>query len=312
MLAVAVVSLGALSMVKVAIVADRPIPPWSARQLILAFELLGATAVYLRPQDLAAVFSGNEMRIVYSSTLNDIDIDAFVLRDIGFNTTIETFLRRVDLFKQAELMNIPVVNPVESMLIARDKYLSLLLLSRAGIPIPPTAVMENVHAAIRIAELWRDVVMKPLIGSMGFGAIRAANVDIVYTTSRTLNQLNQPIYIQKYVEKPNRDIRAFVVGDRLVAAYYRVQQDATRWKTNIAQGARAIPIKSVDPELENLAVRAARTLGLHYAGIDIAETNNGYVVFEVNASPNWRGLSMVSNINPAKYIAEYVMSLIKR
>ncbi len=299
-------------MVKVAIVADRPTPPWSARQLILAFEQLGVTAVYLRPHELAAVFGDNEMRIVYASTLSDIDVDAFVLRDIGFNTTIETFLRRVDLFEQAELMGIPVVNPARALLRARDKYLSLLLLNRAGIPVPRTAVMEDVHAAIRITEQWHDVVMKPLIGSMGFGAIRASNVDIVYVASRTLNQLNQPIYIQEYIEKPGRDIRAFVVGEQLIAAYYRVQPDATRWKTNIAQGAKAMPMKHVDSEIEDLAIRATRVLGLHYAGVDIAESPKGYVVFEVNASPNWRGLAMATNTNPARYIAEYVLNLVRR
>jgi len=299
-------------MVKVAIVADRPTPPWTARQLILAFEEIGAVAVYLRPHELAAVFGDNEMRIVYASTLSDIDIDAFVLRDIGFSTTIETFLRRVDLFEQAELMGIPVVNPARALLRARDKYLSLLLLNRVGIPVPHTAVMEDVHAAIRIAEQWHDVVMKPLIGSMGFGAIHATNVDIVYVASRTLNQLNQPIYVQEYIEKPGRDIRAFVVGEQLIAAYYRVQPDATKWKTNIAQGAKAIPMERVDPEIEDLAIRATRALGLHYAGVDIAESPKGYIVFEVNASPNWRGLAMTTNTNPAKYIAEYVLSLVKR
>ncbi len=277
---------------------------------MLAFEQLGVETLYLRPEQLASLFGRRDSRIVYTSTLGDVDIDAVLLRDIGFPVTLEIFLRRYTLFKHFELLGKPVVNPVDGLVTARNKYLSLLLLDMNGIPVPRTAVVEDVSSAMRIAERFGTTVIKPIVGSMGFGAIKVDNIDIAYVVSRTLSQVGQPIYIQEFVEKPSRDIRVFVVGNQVIAAYYRVQESS--WKTNIAQGAKPVAMNRIDPELEELAIKATKVLSLHYAGVDVAETRDGYVVFEVNASPNWRGLMVATGVNPATHIARYVVQLVRR
>ncbi len=294
---------------KIAIVHTRPTPPWSARQLILAFESLGASTTYLRPEEISSVFGGNEFDVLVRGTYQ-LDFDAFMLRDIGFSITIEQFLRRITVFKHIEMMGIPVVNPVEGLILARNKYLSLLMLSRNGIPVPKTAVVEDPYVAYRFAQSWGSVVIKPIVGSMGFGALKLEDPDVAFVVARTLAQLGQPIYVQQYVEKPNRDIRVFVVGSQVIAAYYRVQQGS--WKTNIAQGARAVPMNRMDSELSEIAIKSCKILGLHYAGVDIAETKDGYVVLEVNASPGWKGLTIATGINPAVHIAKYVIELARR
>jgi len=295
----------------IALVHTRPSPPWTIRQLILAFESLGASTKYVRPEQISLMIgSDGGIKLFLGSPSMPLEVDAIVLRDLGFATTIETFLRRVDVFEIASMSGIPVVNPARALVTARDKLLSLAILAKHGIPVPPTASVEDPNIAMRIAQEWSDVVIKPLVGSMGFGSTRARDPDVVYVISRTLTELGQPTYIQRYIEKPNRDIRAFVVGDQLVAAYYRVS--AQGWKTNIAQGARAQPMSSVDPELEELAIKATKVLGLHYSGVDIAESRDGYTVLEVNASPNWRGLSIATGINPAIHIARYVYDLVRR
>lgn len=297
---------------RIAVVADKSVPPWSVRQIMLAIEELGASSVYLRPSDIASIIGENNSSLVYSSTLKPFEVDSVILRDLGVTTTIEIFLRRVDVFKHIEGLGIPVINPVSSYIVARDKYLSLLLLSKAGIPTPKTAVVEDFYSATKLAESWRKVVVKPLIGSMGFGIIKAEDPDTVYNIARTLSQLHQPIYLQEYVEKPGRDIRILIIGSEIVAAYYRVQQNVENWKTNVAQGAKVDVIKKVDEELESLSYRILKILNLHYAGIDFAETKNGYVVLEVNASPQWRGIQRAVGINPARRLAKYILSLIKR
>uniref|UniRef100_A0A7J3QE42 RimK family alpha-L-glutamate ligase n=1 Tax=Ignisphaera aggregans TaxID=334771 RepID=A0A7J3QE42_9CREN len=296
---------------KIAVVADKPVPPWSVRQIMLALEGFGATAMYLRPSNITSIIGGNNFYIAYTNTLKPFESDAIILRDLGATTTIEVFLRRVDIFRHIEETGIPVINPINSYIVARDKYLSLLLLSKAGIPTPKTAIVEDFYSATKLAEIWGKVVVKPLIGSMGFGIIKAEDPDIVYNIARTLSQLHQPIYIQEYIEKPGRDIRVLIIGDEIVAAYYRIQQNIENWKTNIAQGAHADIIEKIDKELETLSFKILKILNLHYAGIDIAETKNGYVVFEVNASPQWRGIQRASGINPAKKLARYVISLVK-
>jgi ribosomal protein S6--L-glutamate ligase len=296
---------------KIAVVADKPAPPWSVRQIMLALEEFGATAMYLRPSNITSIIGGDNFYIAYTNTLKPFESDAIILRDLGATTTIEVFLRRVDIFRHIEETGIPVINPINSYIVARDKYLSLLLLSKAGIPTPKTAVVEDFYSATKLAEIWGKVVVKPLIGSMGFGIVKAEDPDIVYNIARTLSQLHQPIYIQEYIEKPGRDIRVLIIGDEIVVAYYRIQQNIENWKTNIAQGAYADIIEKIDKELETLSFKILKILNLHYAGIDVAETKNGYVVFEVNASPQWRGIQRASGINPAKKLARYVISLVK-
>ncbi|MCS7111936.1 MAG: RimK family alpha-L-glutamate ligase [Ignisphaera sp.] len=297
---------------KIAVVADKSVPPWSIRQIMLAIEELGASSMYLRPSGITSIIGGNDSHLVYSNTLKPFEIDGVILRDLGVTTTIEIFLRRIDIFRHIEELGVPVVNSVNSYIVARDKYLSLLLLSKAGIPTPKTAVVEDFYSATKLAESWGKVVVKPLIGSMGFGIIKAEDPDTVYNIARTLSQLRQPIYIQEYIEKPGRDIRILVIGDEIVAAYYRVQQSVENWKTNIAQGARVDVIEKLNEELESLSFKILKTLNLYYAGIDVAETKNGYVVFEVNASPQWRGVQRAVGINPAKKLAKYVISLTKQ
>ncbi len=299
-------------MTKVAVVADRFVPPWSARQILLALDSLGVSSMYLRPCDIMSLIDRNTSSVVYTNSLKPIDFDAVILRELGVAVTLEIFLRRINVFKHVEILNKPVVNPVDSIVTARDKYLSLLLLEKAGIRVPKTVVLEDYFAATKIASEWSNVVIKPMIGSMGFGIIKAENPDIVYTIARTLTQLRQPIYIQEFIEKPGRDIRLLAIGNEIVVAYYRIQKNPNAWKTNIAQGAYAEPIPKIDSELEDIAFKTLKTLRLHYAGIDVAETREGYVVFEVNASPQWRGIQRVIGINPALKLARYVVSMVKR
>jgi len=298
-------------MIRIAVVADFPTPTWTARQLILALESLGAAAIYLRPSEVIASIEGGTSRFLIAPTMSEIHIDGVLLRDLGTAVTIELLLRRADVFRQMELSRIPVVNPVDAFLRARDKYLSLVILSLNGIRVPPTYLLENADAASRIVSEMGEAVIKPIIGSRGMGSVKLSDPDIAYVVSRTLVQLRQPIYVQKYIRKPNRDIRVFVVGDRVIAAYYRVQT-GDGWKTNIAQGAKPEPMKSVDKELEDIALKATKVLGLHYSGIDVAESDEGYVVLEVNASPNWAGLFRATGLNPAYHIAEYMLELVKK
>ncbi|MEM1683508.1 MAG: RimK family alpha-L-glutamate ligase [Ignisphaera sp.] len=297
---------------KIAVVADRAIPPWSARQIILALESLGASAVYVRPSELVSVFGEGYDTVLHLATSKPIEFNGVILRDLGSTVTLENFLRRCNVFRHLELLGTPVINPVDSIVIARDKYYSLLLLNRAGLPVPKTLVTEDFMLPLKVAEQWGKTIIKPVIGSMGFGIVMTENPDVTYTIARTLAQLKQPIYLQKYVEKPGRDIRILVVGNEVIAAYYRVQSSKDEWKTNVAQGAKPIPISNLDEELYNIVFKVMKVLKLHYAGIDVAETERGYVIFEVNASPQWRGIQKATGINPAIHLAKYVLYLVKR
>jgi RimK family alpha-L-glutamate ligase len=122
--------------------------------------------------------------------------------------------------------------------------------------------------------------------------------------------VGQVLYVQEFVPKPDRDIRAFVIGDEVVSAMYRIASPGS-WKTNVAQSAK--PVKCVLPkEMEDQAIRASKSLGLEYSGVDIMESKKGPLITEVNAAPTWHGLQSVTNFDIADRIIQYVIDKAKR
>ncbi|MEM4498699.1 MAG: RimK family alpha-L-glutamate ligase [Sulfolobales archaeon] len=294
---------------KVGIVHDSPVPTLSSRQLMLAFMKRGVESSYLRISRLSSIMDEHGIRVMYGSEAGDF-MDALIIRSLGFIATLEQVFRRVDILKQLELSGTLIINPIESMLKARDKYASIMALKAAGINVPPTAVVEEVFTAVEICKKWGDVVIKPMMGSMGYGSVRTSDPDIVFTIAKTWLTHGQPIYIQKYIPKPGRDIRVFVVGNEVLGGYYRYALNGN-WKTNVAQGARTEKIEKLDEEIIDMALKAVNTLKLHYAGVDIGEVGDDFVIFEVNAAPQWSGFMSATGINPSDKIAEYVIKLLK-
>ena len=296
-------------MVKIAVIHEAPQPTLSSRQLILALINEGVDAYYLRISKIHGFVTNSGFELRYGSNVK-LELDGAFVRNLGFILSTEQLLKRVSILRQMELNNVTLVNPVEGMLLARDKYMSVLTLKKHGLPVPDTAVVEDVFTATQLVKEWGEVVIKPLVGSMGFGSIKTSDPDIAFRVAKTLLNLGQPIYIQKYVEKPGRDIRVFVVGDDVLGGMYRISP-AHSWKTNVAQGAKVKALK-VNEELRELAIKATKALGLHYSGVDIGEGKGGYVIFEVNASPLWAGFMRATGINPAPHLVKHILSLVKR
>jgi len=112
-------------------------------------------------------------------------------------------------------------------------------------------------------------------------------------------------YMQEYIRKPERDIRAFVIKDRVIAAMYR---NSEHWITNTAKG--GFPLKcEITPEIESLAVRAAQCVGVEIAGVDILESPDGLKVIEINVGAEFHGLNEVADVNIAREIIAYCLSL---
>ncbi len=294
---------------RVGIVHDSPVPTLSSRQLMLAFMKRGVESPYIRISKLASIMDEYGIRVMYGSEFGEF-IDALIIRSLGFITTLEQIFRRADVLKQLEFSGTLIINPIESMLKARDKYASIMTLKSVGIRVPPTAVVEDVFTAVEICRKWGDVVIKPMMGSMGYGSVRTSDPDMVFTIAKTWLTHGQPIYIQKYVPKPNRDIRVFVVGDNVLGGYYRYAPNGS-WKTNIAQGARTERITKLSDEVIDMALKSVKVLKLHYAGVDIGESEEGFTLFEVNAAPQWSGFVSTTGINPCESIAEYVIKLLR-
>lgn len=236
------------------------------------------------------------------------ELDALIIRPIG-RGSLEELVFRMDMLYKLERQGFLVINPAEAIEHCVDKYDILAILEDNSIPVPRTAATENVNEALKaFAELGGDVVVKPLFGSRGIGATRVADPEIANTVFKAITFQHGVIYLQEFVPHGYSDIRAFIVGDHVIAAMRRIAQS---WKTNYSQGAKPAPTK-LNKELEELAVKSAKAIGCKIAGIDILESPKGPLIVDVNSQPGWKGLQIVTKVNIAEEIVTFVLSELKR
>ncbi len=205
------------------------------------------------------------------------------------------------------------INSAHSLYISHDKYLTYLALRRAGVPTPKTALAFGLEPALKAAEgLGYPVIVKPTDGSWGRLVNLAKSPEdlaAIVAHKRHLEPSMQEFLVQEYVEKPGRDIRVTVVAGRAVAAIYRIA--STDWRTNTARGGKAEPAP-IDPELEEISVKAAEAIGVLYAGIDVVESKEGYKVLEVNGVPEFKNVQRATGVDVAGAIADAVIEAAKR
>src|SRR5262249_44611981 len=139
-----------------------------------------------------------------------------------------------------------------------------------------------------------DVVVKPLFGSEGRGMVRVSDAELAWRTFRTLERLQSVIYVQRFIPHPGWDLRAFVIGGRVLTAMRRHANGG--WRTNVAQGGRAEAVR-LGAEEERLALAATAAVGAGVAGVDLLPGPDGWYVLEVNAVPGWRALAPATGVD---------------
>jgi RimK family alpha-L-glutamate ligase len=218
--------------------------------------------------------------------------------------SLEQVVFRMDVLQRLQSTGIVVLNPPAALEACVDKYLASAKLAGAGLPVPRTIVCQRADAALEAFEqLGGDVVVKPLFGSEGRGMMRVDDAEMAWRTFRTLERQQAVLYLQEFIKHPGWDLRAFVIGGRMLASMRR--RAGNDWRTNVAQGGRA---ESVDltPAQQELAGRAARALGVPVAGIDLLPGPDGRCyVLEVNAVPGWRALSAVTGLDVASAVLNF-------
>ena len=236
------------------------------------------------------------------------DLDALIIRPIG-RGSLEELVFRMDMLYKLERQGFYMVNPPTAIEHCVDKYDILALLEDVGVPVPRTLATENVNEALNaFGELGGDVVVKPIFGSRGQGATRVNDVDIADTVFKAITFHHGVIYMQEFIPHGHSDIRAFVIGDRVVASMRRV---AEGWKTNYSRGAKPAPA-TISKEFEDLAIKSAKAVGCKVAGVDILEGPKGPRIVDVNSQPGWKGLQVVTKVNIAEEIVNFVLSELKR
>lgn len=278
---------------------------WHTQALRQAFARLGYDVVWLPVTRLAARVGGRPAATAGGHGADDLE--AVLVRGIP-GGSLEQVIFRLDVMHTLDRMGVLVVNPPAAVEKTVDKFYTSRLLAEAGLPTPETIVAERMEEAMAAFHHFRDVVVKPLFGSLGKGMVRITDADTAYRVFRALELSRSIFYLQRFIPHDNRDVRALVVGERVVAAMHRV---AEGWKTNLAQGGRAEPCR-LDDALAACCVRAARAVGAYYAGVDLVTDSRGsHYVVEVNGIPGWSGLQSTTSLDIAGEIAGLVDGLLR-
>jgi RimK family alpha-L-glutamate ligase len=233
------------------------------------------------------------------------DCHAVLVRTIPIGS-LEQIVFRMDALHRLENLGVRVMNSASAIERTVDKYYTSFLLADAGIRTPRTLVTEDFDTGLAAFREMGDVVMKPLFGSEGKGMVRVTDEETAYRVLRTWELNRYIFYLQEYVPHFQEDIRAFVIGDRVVAAMIR---RGTGWKTNFSQGA-VVESTELNSEMEALAIQAAKVTQLDYAGVDLMQAEDGRIyVIEINSIPGWRGLQKTTTQSIAGQIADHVLKI---
>ena len=217
--------------------------------------------------------------------------DAVLVRGIP-RGSLEQVIFRVDALHALVARGVACVNGPRAIERTIDKFLASALLARAGVPTPRTIACERVEDALEaFAELGGDVIVKPLFGSMGAGMTRVDDADVAYRVFHALALERAVYYLQETLPHGGRDVRAFVVGGRVLAAIERI---GSGWRANLARGARA-EATELSAAQERICLEAAAALEVDYAGVDLL----GEYVLELNGIPGWHGLQAATGADVA-------------
>ncbi len=209
--------------------------------------------------------------------------------------------------RQFEQMDVYTPNTANGIANSRDKLRATQILSRHNIGMPATTFVRDRADVIPAIERvgGAPVVIKLLEGTQGIGVILAPSIKVAEAIIETLQSTKQQVLIQRFVkESRGRDVRALVVGDRVVAAMRRVAQ-GDEFRSNVHRGGSVEPV-DLDPEYEQVAVRAAQIMGLKVAGVDMLEAKSGPLVMEVNSSPGLEGIETATKLDVAGAIIDYI------
>jgi [lysine-biosynthesis-protein LysW]---L-2-aminoadipate ligase len=230
--------------------------------------------------------------------------DAVLERSISYNSGLYA-LRLLNAF------GVKTINTAAVAEVCGDKLTTSALLARDGIPQPRNSAAFSTESALEAIESFGyPVVLKPVVGSWGRLLAKINDRDsaeAVLEHKATLGSVQHSVfYIQEFIEKPGRDIRAVVVGDRVLTAIYR---KSPHWITNTAKGGEG-EICPITPEIESLCLRAAKAVGGGVLAVDLVEhPQKGMLVNEINHTMEFHTLQPISGVDVADEIVQYVMSV---
>jgi len=226
--------------------------------------------------------------------------------DVLFERSV-SYSRGLYISKIYEANGVIVVNTPQVAERCGDKYVTSQILVQNGIPTPRVLMAFDEESALTAVEaVGYPCVLKPVVGSWGRLLAKVDNrhmAESLIEHKATLGVHHQVFYIQEYINKPGRDIRAFVVGQEPIAAIYRTSEN---WITNTARGGVASNCP-LTPELSDICRRTAKAIGGGLLAIDVFETDNGFTVNEVNHTMEFRNSITTTGVNIPALMVDYVL-----
>lgn len=238
-------------------------------------------------------------------------LDGLIVKKISAEYSPNT-LDRLELLRVAERAGVRVFSGAENMLRLIDRLSCTVTLRNAGIPMPETLVTEDVDAAVRAVRRFGSAVFKPLFSTKARGMciIDADQPDeTVAAAVRDFRRSNPMMYIQRKLDLSGRDLGMVFLGGEYLGTYARVSQDDS-WNTTIHSGGRYEGFTPPDETIE-LARRAQAPFGMDFTTVDVAETSDGPIVFEVSAFGGFRGALEGAGIDAAGSYTDYVLTKLK-
>lgn len=279
---------------------------------------LGVLVSHLRDEEKlilnAARHRGIEVKPLFDRELV-LDLSARSADSAGLG--VDVVLDRCVVHSRAEYTlrtierwGVPTLNHSAATTTCDDKAACSLALEAAGIATPRTLLAFSVESALKACgQLGYPVVLKPVTGSWGRLLAKANGPEqakAILDQKAELGSFHHHIYyVQEFIQKPDRDIRAYVVGDRVLAASYRTSE---HWITNAARGAISVACE-ITPEIEEIALRACAAVGARLAGVDIVETQEGLEIVEVNTGGEFKGLMSTTEIDIAAEIVSEALHI---
>jgi len=274
---------------------------WTTRALIQSIRDRGASPVPFRLSEITS----------YAFDLPETGgMDAAIVRDVGAGAFEEVSFKFDLLRILAE--EVPIINTPESIQNAANKYYSLYLLKKSGLPVPETVVTCDVDVAMDMLDRCGEIVIKPIFGYKGIGIRRfRSDPDFSDSNRNFIEEILSKrgvLYLQEFIPM-KRDMRVFVVGNRAAGSIYRYARNG--WITNLSQSGR--PERCVpDPEQEEIAIQASNAIGTAFAGVDIAETGDGLAILEINGTPSGKGIFEACGVDVTRDIVDYVISMLSK
>lgn len=272
---------------------------WSTRQLLKAVSRSGNEPTYIQTDAVRLVVAGQDDAQYKGVSMRD---HAIFIPRIGRSLT--DFGKM--LLRQLELMHLKTTLSSEALITARNKFLALQSLREAGVPIPRSILLASRPDVVEAAHFVHyPAILKILRGTQGIGVMRVKSFEETAAIVDTMKSFGEVMLLQEYVPNPGIDIRAFVVGDRVIGSMKRIAQ-VHEWRSNIHLGAKGLPVE-LDDHAKDIAVRASKAVGLEISGVDMIFRGDEPVVLEVNASPGFRGLLQATKLNAADAMVEYAI-----